>query len=600
MEIRRWQLYVVINCVIVTHLVAKPVSLNELIAAESKQKQEQHTKPTGNSATKRVKTVSLNELIAAESKQQQQENPSKINTCKNIPIIFSATKRTKTVSLNELIAAESKQQEKKSQNTKSGVALSTKPFSTKESSASETRQNLEKTRLPKIFAKKPRKKIFSLKDLFATEKSSAKHRIESLLSKTPGGGLRLHRSKFLPTLSHKPFESAENIFSLARTISPLKFRKRFEIRSPLKPKKVKYSFTPRHKRRNQSTKREADENAIFNHRYIPLIKRIGLLVDGILSPDSSESLEPVRRRKPRRNQKLSGKDPDLASSESKPQKKTVVAPTTVPSETPDTEDPTTETPDATTYTTPFSDVYTLRPDTDLPLPSTRNTSSDRRDDNGVSERSSTPFHGDTERHIARYNGSDEYNSSGRDQTYSPSNEEDSCSPSRIDKCRDGYGTRTITRYRNDNKTEEETETSTHSFVRRNDTDAKATLQIRGETLQIPRDVRRLPRLPDKVFIVDAEPVPAQKSGEESFVDDAHDHASTERGSYGNGTAPAEDQRLRQVIQGLIPINDILDPNFLKQRTQDNHVVAIFDGYSVARDINGRNKLTEKSIRISPN
>ncbi|XP_063619586.1 uncharacterized protein LOC134792251 isoform X2 [Cydia splendana] len=558
MEIRRWQLYVLINCVIVTHLVAKPVSLNELIAAESKQKQEQHTKPTGNSATKRTKTVSLNELIAAESKQ-----------------------------------------EKKSQNTKSGVALSTKPFSTKESSPSESRQNLEKTRLPKIFAKKPRIKIFSLKDLFATEKSSAKHRIESLLSKTPGGGLRLHRSKFLPTLSHKPFESAENIFSLARTISPLKFRKRFEIRSPLKPKKIKYTFTPRHKRRNQSTKREADENAIFNHRYIPLIKRIGLLMDDILSPDSSESLEPVRRRKPRRNQKLSGKDPDLASSESKPQKKTVVAPTTLPSEAPDTEDPTTETPDTTTYTTPFSDVYTLRPDTDLPLPSTRNTSSDRRNDNGVSERSSTPFHGDTERHIARYNGSDEYNSSGRNQTYSPSNEEDSCSPTRIDKCRDGYGTGTD-RYRNDNKTEEETETSTHSFVRRNDTDAKATLQIRGETLQIPRDVRRLPRLPDKVFIVDAEPVPAQKSSEESFVDVARHHASSERGPDGNGTAPAEDQRLRQVIQGLIPINDILDPNFLKQRTQDNHVVAIFDGYSVARDINGRNKLTEKSIRISPN
>ncbi|XP_063360605.1 uncharacterized protein LOC134649707 [Cydia amplana] len=590
MEIRRWQLYVVINCVIVTHLVAKPVSLNELIAAESKQKLEQHTKPTGNSATKRgVQTVSLNELIAAESKQERRENTSKLTK--------SATKRIKTVSLNELIAAESKQ-EKKSQNTKSGVALSTKP-STKESSPSESRQNLEKTRLPKIFAKKPRRKIFSLKDLFATEKSSAKDRIESLLSKTPGGGLRLHRSKFLPTLSHKPFESAENIFSLARTISPLKFRKRFEIRSPLKPKKIKYSFTPRLKRRNQSTKREADENAVFNHRYIPLIKRIGLLVDGILSPDSSESIEPVRRRKPRRNPKLPGKHADLASSESKPQKKTVTAPTTVPPETPDTQDPTTETPDTTTYTTPFSDVYTLRPDTDLPLPSTRNTSSNRRDDNGVSERSSTPFHGDTERHIARNNGSDEYNPSGRKQTYSPSNEEDSCSPTRVDKCRDGYSTGT--RYRNNiNKTEEETENSTHSFVRGNDTDTKATLQIRGETLQIPRDVRRLPRLPDKVFIVDAEPVPAQKSGEESFVDVAHDHASAERGPDGNGTAPAEDQRLRQVIQGLIPINDILDPNFLNQRTQDNHVVAIFDGYSVARDINGRNKLTEKSIRISPN
>ncbi|XP_061710622.1 uncharacterized protein LOC133520263 [Cydia pomonella] len=590
MEIRRWQLYVVINCVIVTHLVAKPVSLNELIAAESKQKQEQHTKPEGNSATKRVKTVSLNELIAAESKQQHRQNTSKITK--------SATKRTKTVSLNELIAAERKQ-EKKSQNTKSGVALSTKPFSTKESSPSESRQYLEKTRFAKIFAKKPRGKIFSLKDLFATEKSSAKHRIESLLSKTRGGGLRLHPGKFLPTLSHKPFESAENIFSLARTISPLKFRKRFEIGSPLKPKKIKYSFTPRHKRRNQSTKREADENAVFNHRYIPLIKRIGLLVDGILSPDSSESLEPVRRRKPTRNPKLSGKDADLASSESKPQKKTVVAPTTVPPETPDTEDPTTETPDTTTYTTPFSDVYTLRPDTDIPLPSARNTSSDRRDANGVSERSSTPFHGDTERHIARYNGSDEHNPSGRNQTYSPSNEEDSCSPTRIDKCRDGYGTGT-TRYRNDNKTEEETETSTHSFVRRDDTDSKATLQIRGETLQIPRDVRRLPRLPDKVFIVDAEPVPAQKSSEESFVDVAHHHTSTERGIGGNGTATTEDQKLRQVIQGLIPINDILDPNFLKQRTQDNHVVAIFDGYSVARDINGRNKLTEKSIRISPN
>ncbi|XP_063533440.1 uncharacterized protein LOC134743737 isoform X2 [Cydia strobilella] len=558
MEIRTWQLYVVINCVIVTHLVAKPVSLNELIAVESKQKQEQHTKPTGNSATKRTKTVSLNELIAAESKQ-----------------------------------------EKKSLNTKSGVALSTKPFSTKENSPSESRQNLEKTRLPKIFAKIPRRKIFSLKDLFATQKSSAKHRIESLLSKTPGGGLRLHRSKFLPTLSHKPFESAENIFSLARTISPLKFRKRFEIRSPLKPKKIKYSFTPRHKRRNQSTKREADDNAVFNHRYIPLIKRIGLLVDGILSPDSSESLEPVRRRKPRRNQKLPGKDADLASSESKPQKKTIVTSTTVASEIPDTENPTTETPDTTTNTTPFSDFYTFRPDTDLPLPSTRNTSSNRRDDNGVSERSSTPFHGDTERHIARHNGSDEYNSGRRNQTYSPPNEEDSCSPTRIDKCRDGHRNGT-TRYRTDIKTEEETETSTHSLVRRNDTDTKATLQIRGETLQIPRDVRRLPRLPDKVFIVDAEPVPAQKSSEESFVHVAHDHASAERGPDGNSTAPAEDQRIRQVIQGLIPINDILDPNFLKQRTQDNHVVAIFDGYSVARDINGRNKLTEKSIRISPN
>ncbi|XP_048007342.1 uncharacterized protein LOC125242596 [Leguminivora glycinivorella] len=587
MEIRRWLLCVVVNCVIVTHLVAKPVSLNELIAAERKQKQEQHTKP---SAIKRSKTVSLNELLAAESNQHKQEDNSKITK--------SEPRRAKTVSLNELIAAESKQQEKKSVNTKSGIAHSAKPFSTKESSPSESRQNLERSRFPKILAKIPRRKPFFLKDLFATEKSSAKHRIGSLLSKTPGGGLRLHSGKFLPSLSHKPFESAENIFSLARTISPLQFRKRFEIRSPLKPRKIKYSFTPRNKRRNQSAKREADDNAVFNHRYIPLIRRIGLLVDGILSPDSSESVKPVRRRKPRRNQRLSGKDADLASSESKPQKKTVAALTTVPPQTTDTEDPTTEASDATTNTTPFSDIYTLRPHTDLPLPSTGNTSSDWGDDNGVSERSSTTFHGDIERHIARYNGSDEYNSSGRNETYSPSNEEDSSSPTRVDKCSDGHGTGT-TRNRSNNKTEEETETTTRSFVRRNDTDAKATLQIGGETLQIPRNVRRLPGLPDKVFIVDAEPVPAQKFSEESFVNVAHHHASTERGTDGNGTDPAEDKGIRQVIQGLIPINDIIDP-FLKQRTQDNHVVAIFDGYSMARDINGRNKLTEKTIRISPN
>ncbi|KAI8424323.1 hypothetical protein MSG28_002872 [Choristoneura fumiferana] len=45
MEIRRWQIYIVFNCVLLTHLAAKSVSLNELIAAESKQNQEKIQRP---------------------------------------------------------------------------------------------------------------------------------------------------------------------------------------------------------------------------------------------------------------------------------------------------------------------------------------------------------------------------------------------------------------------------------------------------------------------------------------------------------------------------------------------------------------------------
>lgn len=392
---------------------------------------------------------------------------------------------------------------------------------------------------------------------------------------------------------------------------------------------MKYSFKPRYTRNKQSIKREIFENEKINQKYnyIPLIKRLGVLVDDILSSSSGESFENsnVDRPNPKRNRrKQSGNRKeskckcdtrlDSGSAESKSYEKTVVPSTTVSTEiTNNTEVTPTEAPTTAAYNTPARDVYTVESDPNLPLLLTRNSTSPRRDYHGFSERSSPTLHRDFERNITWNNGDDQYHSGReRNQTCSPVNAENSCSSTRNHAGSDEsvnrlYGDRTRSRYTDTRHETQETDKVSDKpdrFIRRYNEDDEEknkfqTGRTAKEKIPLPGDIRRLRGFaPEHKNDTDSESVQPEKNGEKSIVNVTHDRTSAERIAHWNGAAATENQRLRQAVEVVTPINNVMKQNLSKRNSQSNQVVTIFDGYSVARDINGRNKLSEKSIHIS--
>ncbi|KAJ2952066.1 hypothetical protein O0L34_g4330 [Tuta absoluta] len=245
MVISFWHSCVVLSCLVIPCLLAKPFNLNEAIAAEERQKA-LHTTTRPKFGTRLLtKPFNLNEVIAAEERQKavHKTRPK-----------FGIGLFAKPLNLNEDISAEESQ---------TVIQSTTRPKT----------ETSERFSLNKLLRTSPLK----LRKSNLTEKLAERFSLSNLFNKTSPG--RFNKVK-----------ETENKIPRGKKISSLQYRKTFQIKSPLKPKKLKTFEKARYRRRNQSIKREISEDEEITKKYLPLLKSISLLFDNILS-ETDDSFE---------------------------------------------------------------------------------------------------------------------------------------------------------------------------------------------------------------------------------------------------------------------------------------------------------------------
>ncbi|XP_047022478.1 uncharacterized protein LOC124631887 [Helicoverpa zea] len=282
-------------------------------------------------------------------------------------------------------------------------------------------------------------KTISLNEVITAE-SNQKEAFETTLPpKTEGIGKRLPLIKRLKSTSRikdflKTGLSLDHSAIRGHTLSPLKYRKTFLIKSPLRPRKLNLLQKSRYKRKNQSAKREISGNESLKQKYIPLLKSLSMLFDNLLNSDESESYE-RKTKKFKRNRFYSEEtfnvpikltsESDYGSLEPKSQEKTITVSTPFATETsPSPKIATTaEAASKTANFTATRNFGSFRQHKNIPLLLTRNTFSNRRVDNGVSKRSGTSLHGDIERNITGHYGDYEHAAGVRENVSSTENDE---------------------------------------------------------------------------------------------------------------------------------------------------------------------------------
>lgn len=358
-----------------------------------------------------------------------------------------------------------------------------------------------------------------------------------------------------------------NLIPLGK-ISPLKYRKTFQIKSPLKPKRVKNSLRVRHKRKNQSIKREIDGNDILNKKYVPLLKSLGMLFDNILGTDSGESYEkPKHKKRPRyyydEDDKVSCKcsrqrdtGSDTASQETVTFSEVVTSETTA----------TTETPTKTTDNPPTSDFRSFRHHTNVPLLLPRNTLGARRNYHGIGERGRASHNGSAERYISGSGRDSEHNSEyGQEQTHAKSVKAYTDSDSRNDAS-SAQSREAIRGGEHRNNAEEVydavSQDEAENFLeRREDT----TQHNRAYKHKMERDkaksgnllsepIRERGFLSDDKVVDYAESIQSEKDDKESVISISHDSTSSERLTDGDGAHSAENKKVDSRIETVNPIS----------------------------------------------
>nr|XP_021187523.2 uncharacterized protein LOC110374224 [Helicoverpa armigera] len=282
-------------------------------------------------------------------------------------------------------------------------------------------------------------KTISLNEVITAE-SNQKEAFETTLPpKTEGIGKRLPLIKRLKSTSRikdflKSGVSLDHSAIRGHTLSPLKYRKTFLIKSPLRPRKLNLLQKSRYKRKNQSAKREISGNESLKQKYIPLLKSLSMLFDNLLNSDESESYE-RKTKKFKRNRFYSEEtfnvpikltsESDYGSLETKSQEKTITVSTPFTTETsPSPKIATTaEAASKTANSTATRNFGTFRQHKNIPLLLTRNTFSNRRVDNGVSKKSGASLHGDIERNITRHYGDYEHAAGVRENVSSTEDDE---------------------------------------------------------------------------------------------------------------------------------------------------------------------------------
>ncbi|KAM3967343.1 LOW QUALITY PROTEIN: uncharacterized protein ACR2FA_011688 [Aphomia sociella] len=516
MKICRWQCYIVINCVILfPYLFAKPVSLNEIIKAESKKNQTLYKAPNSKKSDSITKPVSLNDIIKAESSKK--------------PILYKVPDSKKSES---------------------------------------------------------RPERFSLnKGIFPTSW------IKSKLLKS--------KVKELPGLLN---------------IHPFKYKKIFHIKSPLHPKKLKYK--QRNKRKDHSFKQKINDDS-NNEKYIPLLRNLGMLFDTLIESDTSDSIEiKSEKYEPHKSDTDNGRKmvctcrlKSNSDEELLPQETAIVTPQIVTTEIARV----TKTPAKTTVNTPVGNICTVGQNKNISLLLSRDSSSGRGDDNGYSERGSSTFHRSTERNISRDNGDREYNARVREnESNTKSNEENTNRTPRDDASSHGFGRRDGNNARNggtetNEDYELEKDENAIDINRVADEFQKYDKHEEGNETESSKSLSEYDRglrglTAEDIVSDNPGPLQSEKNNEKSKYHVTHNHTSYKRVPDRDGPTATDVQEVYTEHETVISIKDLSNLTLALQSAPKGNipVVTIYDGYSVARDINGQNRLSEQSILIHSN
>lgn len=393
----------------------------------------------------------------------------------------------------------------------------------------------------------------------------------------------------------------------SKKTSPLKFKKTFKIKSPSRPKKLKHLQRLRNKRKRLTSKREVNQNEKNNNKYIPLLRNIGMLFDNILNSDSSETFN---TRKYHRNQFSTDANDDItcacnkydAKDRSYPHKKTATtsSSTEIETETSSAAIATT----TTSYNSANDNVSSFGQYKNIPLLLTRNTSSIWRNNTRLSERSGSTYNGSIEGYIPGIHGNNQHDTGVRErQSDTQYHEKNTNSHSRDNtnshRSRAGIrGTRTESR---NSKVNGRTQKAKEFVRETNETFEDVARNVSEHKREIEFEIRRnetestifLPEFTSRLREHNSqEKNTSIRISESDEKSDAYNYTSNKRVSGRNGSDTEEnktDGGTDKAIMSLFPLSNSTFPI--------GKMVMIFDGYSVARDVNGENKLKEKAIHI---
>ena len=364
---------------------------------------------------------------------------------------------------------------------------------------------------------------------------------------------------------------------------------------------------PRNKRKNLTTKREVRHNESFNKKYIPLLRNIGMLFDNILSSDSGEEYDSGKNKYKRTP--INSENDDVvctcvSKSESKGRSKSIqtTSPTASTAEIQTetvTSIVTTTTP---TYNTPDDYISSVGWNKNISILPTRNPVGLRRNNYRFRERNSPAPDRGVAGHLAGDQGNNEHYTIRREKySHAEYNEQDTNSHTRDDASSDGSRDRQGTRSRNKEggRGTEKGSYSEEHLLEANETFENDTRNLSEHEGKTQFEIRRnktkgpvlLPQFNERLRGFKPEKKNSSLRTAETNEEDVEVYyAGNKRFTVRDGAVTSENQEISRTDKTVNLRN-------LSNSTFPGKLVMIFDGYSVARDVNGENKLSEKAIHI---
>ncbi|XP_069358211.1 uncharacterized protein [Maniola hyperantus] len=255
-----------------------------------------------------------------------------------------------------------------------------------------------------------------------------------------------------------------------------------------------------------------------------------------------------------------------------------------------------------TFTTIDDNVRRIGRNKNLPLLLTRNSTSVWRNDSGFGQRGSTPFNGSSEGYITRNNGNNEHDTGEEAGPYTENYEEHTDSYSRNDAGRDRSSERLRRLGIEPRDTELDRGTvEEESTLPRSETFEDVTRNLPEHERKIEYKIRRdeaesslsVPELDSRLRGFDSqEKGTTIRNAEISKESVAKNSASDKQFPHRSGPFTSENQEVGKANEAIAPKHILPNSTYPVGK-----VVMIFDGYSVAKDVNGANRLTEKAIQI---
>lgn len=350
-----------------------------------------------------------------------------------------------------------------------------------------------------------------------------------------------------------------------------------------------------------------------------------MLFDNLLGSDyiDSNEIKRIQSKSSRESKDTNratctcGNKLDSEVTESKSSKEAITTTTAITEISTDAETVFTEAPTTTAYNSSLGNISSIGQNKNLSLLFTRDTNSTWRNHSGFSQGSSPPFHGSAEGYIARDHRNDKYNTPSREIDSHPTyHEEDSYSNTRNNANSDehpgrvrGNGSDTQSpvyrRETYENKESPKIENA-HGHSRGDVSEYKGenNFKIGGDETKGPEILPEFIResrgyVPKDNVSHKAEFIQPQEDNEKGDDSVARYNASNKQFTGGGSAFTTKDKKASSTNQTVITIHDLSNPIKMLENSPKHKApyVTIIDGYSIARDKNGKNKLAEQSIRI---